>query len=121
MTDKDVMDFQNHTNSKMEDPCGEPDPTSCDAIEAVNIKVEEVSDTEEEVGHIKVEEVSDSEEEVGPVPIIPEIKTEPEVRCTTLYVDCKKQSCLCTWPWRPIGLRDDENRTFSRQLTHRWW
>jgi hypothetical protein len=41
--------------------------------------------------YIKVEEVSDAEEEEGPVPIsFPKIKTEPEVRFMSLYVHCKK-------------------------------
>jgi hypothetical protein len=61
---------------ELRDPCGEPNPTSCDASQAINIKVEEVSD---------------AEEEVGPVPIkFPKIKTEPEVRCMSLYVHCEK-------------------------------
>jgi hypothetical protein len=57
-------------------PCGERNPISGDASQAIKIKVEEVSD---------------AEEEVGPVPItFPEIKTEPEVRCMSLYVHCEK-------------------------------
>jgi hypothetical protein len=95
-----MMVLQNHTNPEMEvrDPCVETDPTSRDASQAINIKVEEVSDTEEEAGpvpdgsqtfSIKVEKVSDTEE--GPVPItFPKIKAEPEVRCMSLYVHCKK-------------------------------
>jgi hypothetical protein len=78
MIDKDVMVLQNHTYSAMElwDPCGEMNPTSGDASQPMNIKVEEVSD---------------AEEEVGPVPItFPKIKTEPEVRCMSLYVHCEK-------------------------------
>jgi hypothetical protein len=52
------------------DPCGEPNPTSCDASQAINIKIEEISD---------------AEDEVGPVPIsFPKIKAEPEVRCMSL-------------------------------------
>jgi hypothetical protein len=77
MIDKDVMVLQNHTNSAMElrDPCGEPNRTSGDASQAINIKVEEVSD---------------AEEEVVPVPItFLKIKLEPEVRCMSLYVHCK--------------------------------
>jgi hypothetical protein len=76
--DKDVMVLQNHINSTMEiqDPCGETNPTSRGASQAISIKVEEVSD---------------AEEEAGPVPItFPKIKTEPEVRYMTLYVHCKK-------------------------------
>jgi hypothetical protein len=78
MIDKDVMVLQNHTNSAMElrDPCGEMNATSYDGNQAISIKVEKVSD---------------AEEEVGPVPItFPEIKAEPEVRCMSLYVHCKK-------------------------------
>jgi hypothetical protein len=73
-----MMVLQNHTNSEMEvqDPCGETNPTSRDASQAINIKVEEVSE---------------AEEEVGPVPItFPKIKAEPEVRCMPVYVHCKK-------------------------------
>jgi hypothetical protein len=71
MIDKDVMVFQNNTNSVMElwDLCGDPNTTSGDASEAINIKVEEV----------------------GPVPIsFPKIKAEPEVRCMSLYAHYKK-------------------------------
>jgi hypothetical protein len=78
MIDKDVMVLQNHTNSAMElwDRYGEQNPTSGDASQAINMKVEKVSDVEEEV---------------GPVPIkFPKIKTEPEVRCMSLYVRRKK-------------------------------
>jgi hypothetical protein len=74
---KDVMVLQNHTNSEMEvqDPCDETDTTSHDTSHGVNIKVEEVSD---------------AEEEADPVPIsFPKIKAEPEVRCMSLYVHCK--------------------------------
>jgi hypothetical protein len=74
---KDVMVLQNRTNSRMEvrDPCCETNPTS-DASQAINIKVEKVSD---------------AEEEEGPVPIsFPKIKAEPKVRCMSLYVHCEK-------------------------------
>jgi hypothetical protein len=77
MIDKDVMGLQNHTYSAMElwDSCGEMKPTSRDASQAINIKVE----------------VLDAEEEEGPVPIsFPKIKAEAEVRCMSLYVHCKK-------------------------------
>jgi hypothetical protein len=61
---------------ELRDPCGETNPTSGDASQAISIKVEEVSD---------------AEEEVGPVPItFPKIKVEPQVRCMSLYVHCKK-------------------------------
>jgi hypothetical protein len=78
MVEKDAIVLQNRTNSRMEvqDPCGEMNPTSGDASQAINIKVEEVSD---------------AEEEEGPVPIsFPKIKAEPEVRCMSLYVHSKK-------------------------------
>jgi hypothetical protein len=78
MIDKDMMVLQNHTNSEMEvqDPCDETNPTSRDASQGFNRKVEEVSD---------------AEEEEGPVPIsFPKIKSEPEVRCISLCVHCKQ-------------------------------
>jgi hypothetical protein len=120
------MFFQNHTNVKEEvqDPFGETYTTSCDASHSVYIKVEEVSDVEEEACPEEAsdaeeeacpeeaseaeeeagpeeasdaeeeagpEEVSDAEEEENPMPVaIQEIKIEPEVRCTSLYVHCKK-------------------------------
>jgi hypothetical protein len=95
MIDKDMIVLQNHNNSEMEvqDPCDETNPISQVASQAINIKVEEVSDAEEEMGgiNIKVEGVSDAEEEEGPVPILfPKIKAEPEVRCMSLYVHCKQ-------------------------------
>jgi hypothetical protein len=74
----DMMVLQSCTNSEMEirDPCSETTPTSCDASYAI---------------HMKVEEVSDAEEEAGPVSIsFPKIKAEPEVRCMTLHVHCIK-------------------------------
>jgi hypothetical protein len=42
MIDKDVMVLQDHTNSAMEvqDPCGEMKPTSGDASQAIDVKVE---------------------------------------------------------------------------------
>jgi hypothetical protein len=82
MTDKDFIFSQNLINSAMElrDPCSEMNPTSGDASQAINIKVEEVSD---------------AGEEEGPVPItFPEIKTEPEVRRMSLYVQCKKSKAI---------------------------
>jgi hypothetical protein len=59
-------------------PCGEMNTASGDASQAINIKVEKVSD---------------AEEKAGPVPItFPEIKAEadPEVRRMSLYVHCIK-------------------------------
>jgi hypothetical protein len=78
MIDKDVVVLQNHTNSGMElqDPCGEPNPTSGYASQAINIKVEEVSDAEEEMCPVLITS--------------PKIKSEPEVRRMFLYVHCKK-------------------------------
>jgi hypothetical protein len=78
MIDKNVMVLQNNTNSEIEvqEPCNETHPTSRDASHGINIKVEEVSD---------------AEDEVGPVPIsFPKIKAEPEVRCMSLYAHCKQ-------------------------------
>jgi hypothetical protein len=72
MIDNDMMVLQNHTNSEMEvqDPCGETNPTSLDASQAIIIKAEEVSD---------------AEEEAGPMPIsFQKIKAEPEVRCMSV-------------------------------------
>jgi hypothetical protein len=77
MIDKDMMLLQDHTNSAMEvpGPCGERNPISGDASQAIKIKVQ----------------VSDAEEEVGPVPIsFPKLKAEPEVSCMSPYVRCKK-------------------------------
>jgi hypothetical protein len=78
MIDMDMMILQNHTNSGMEvrDPCGETDPTSRDASQAINIKVEAVSDAEEEKGPVQIS--------------FPKIKVEPEVRRMSLDVQCKK-------------------------------
>jgi hypothetical protein len=100
MIDKGMMVLQNQTNSEMEvlEPSDQTHPTSRDASQAINIKVEEVSDAEEEAGPVPIsfrkikaetEEVSDAEEEAGPVPIsFRKIKAEPEVRCMSLYVHC---------------------------------
>jgi hypothetical protein len=80
MIDKDVMVLQNCTNSAMElrDPCGEPNPASRDASQVINIKVEEVSD---------------AEEDEGPVPIsFPKIKAESEVRRMSLMSTAKSKA-----------------------------
>jgi hypothetical protein len=69
-----MMVLQNCTNSW--DSCGETNPTSGDASEAINIKVEKVSDAEEEEGPVQIS--------------FPKIKAEPEVRCMSLYVHCEK-------------------------------
>jgi hypothetical protein len=76
MIDKDVMFLQNCTNLKKVVPglCGETYPGSDDANQAMNIKVEEVSDLEEKE---------------DPVPItFPKLKAEPEVSCMPVYVHC---------------------------------
>jgi hypothetical protein len=72
------MVLQNHTNSAMEiwDPFGDPNPISRDASQAIDIKVEEVSDSEEEADPAQVS--------------FPKIKAEPEVRCMSLYVPSNK-------------------------------
>jgi hypothetical protein len=102
MTNKDMMVLQNRSNSEMkvQDSCDETNPTSRDASQAINIKVEEHSDAEEEAGPVPIsfrkikaepEEVSDAEEEAGPVPIsFRKIKAEPEVSSMSLYVHCKQ-------------------------------
>jgi hypothetical protein len=70
MIAKKVILLQDHTNSAMEapGPCGERNPISGDASQAIKIKVE-VSEAEEDPNSgdasqaikIKVEEVSDAE------------------------------------------------------------
>jgi hypothetical protein len=55
-------------------PYGETYPASYDANQAVNIKAEEVSDTQEEPDSLRI--------------TVQEIKAEPEVRCMFLYVHC---------------------------------
>jgi hypothetical protein len=72
-----MMVLQNHTKLEMDvqDHCGEMYPSSSDASQDINIKVEEVSD---------------AEEEEAPMPItFLKIKMEPEVRCMSVYVHCK--------------------------------
>jgi hypothetical protein len=39
---------------ELRDLCVEPNPTSCDASQATNIKIEEISDAEEEVGPVPI-------------------------------------------------------------------
>jgi hypothetical protein len=36
------------------------------------------------------------------------------------HLNKKRQSYPCNRPWRPIGLRDIEAPTFSRQSAHKW-
>jgi hypothetical protein len=77
MIDRDMMVLQNQTDleKKVQGPCSETYPTSCDANQDTSIKVEKVSV---------------AEEGEGPVPISAlKIKAEPEVRCMSLYVHCK--------------------------------
>jgi hypothetical protein len=92
MIGKDMMVLQNHTNSEMEvqDPCDETKPTSHEASQAINIKVEEVSEAEEEASPV-------------PIPFL-EIKAEPEVRCMFLYVHCKTEYYPSTRLWRSVRL-----------------
>jgi hypothetical protein len=74
MDDKDMMVLQSYRNSEniLVGPYGEMYPACQEGGQAVNIKAEEVSDTEEEV---------------DPVPItIQEIKAEPAVSCISPYV-----------------------------------
>jgi hypothetical protein len=61
---------------EVQDPCDETNPASRDASQAINIKVEEVSDAEEDAGPVAI--------------TFPKIKAEPEVRCMSLYVHCKQ-------------------------------
>jgi hypothetical protein len=61
---------------ELRNPCGEPNSTSCDASQAIIIKIEEVSDAEEEACPMQI--------------TFPKIKAEPKVRCMSLYVHCKK-------------------------------
>jgi hypothetical protein len=62
------MVLQNCTNSAIEvqNPCGDSNPTSRDASQAINIEVEEVSVAEEEVCPVGI--------------TFPKIKADPEVR-----------------------------------------
>jgi hypothetical protein len=72
MVDKDMMILQYQACSELgvQDPCDGTNPTSHDASQAISIKVEE---------------------EAGPMPVpFLKIEVEPEVRCMSLYVHCKK-------------------------------
>jgi hypothetical protein len=74
MIDKDVMVLQMYPNlgKGVLGLCGVTNPSSDDPNEAINIKAEEVSGTEEEE---------------DPVPIsFPKIEAEPEVSSMSLYV-----------------------------------
>jgi hypothetical protein len=72
-----MMVSQNHTDleKEVQGPCSEMYPTSCDASQDTSIKVEEVSDSEEEEGPVSIS--------------FQKIKAEPEVRCMSLNVHCK--------------------------------
>jgi hypothetical protein len=71
-----MMALQNYTKSEtvLVGPYGETYPASHDANQAVNIKSEEVSDAQEEADPVGITNQ--------------EIKVEPEVSCTFLYVHC---------------------------------
>jgi hypothetical protein len=71
---KDIMALQNYTNSEavLVGPYGETYPASRDENQAMNIKAEDVSDTQEEVDPVRI--------------TVQEIKAEPEVSCMFLYV-----------------------------------
>ncbi|PNF39447.1 hypothetical protein B7P43_G11098 [Cryptotermes secundus] len=81
-----LRERMNCTNSEnvLVGPCGETYSASHDASQAMNIKAEAVSD---------------SQEEVDPVPItFPKVKSEPEVSCmcTVRQITqmCRSASCL---------------------------
>jgi hypothetical protein len=71
---KDMIALQNYTKSEsvLVGPYGEIYPASHDANQDVNIKAEEVSDTQEEANPVGITNQ--------------EIKVEPEVSCLFLYV-----------------------------------
>jgi hypothetical protein len=73
---KDIMVLQNCTNSEniLVGPYGEMYSTSHDAIRAMNIKTEEVSDVQEDADPVQI--------------TVQEMKAEPEVSCVFLYVHC---------------------------------
>jgi hypothetical protein len=70
------MPLQNCTDSEkvLVGPYGETYPTSHDANQAMNIKAEEVSDSQEEADPVQIP--------------VQEVKSEPEVSCMFLYVHC---------------------------------
>jgi hypothetical protein len=76
MIDNDMMFLQNYTNVKKEvlGPFDEMYPTSDDADEAMNMKVEEGSDIDEEEDPLAI--------------TFPKIKAEPEVSSMYVYVHC---------------------------------
>jgi hypothetical protein len=76
ISEKDVMVLQNYTNSEniLMGPYDEPYPAIHDAMQAVIIKAEEVSDAEEDADPVQI--------------TIQEIKAESEVRCMFLCVYC---------------------------------
>jgi hypothetical protein len=77
MIERYMTVLQNHTKleKEVQFPCGETYPTSHEESHAISVKVEAVSD---------------AEEEEEPLPItFPKIKAEPEVRCMSLYGHCR--------------------------------
>jgi hypothetical protein len=83
-----MMPLQNCTNSEniSVGPYGEMYPASHDANQAMDIKAEEVSESQEEVDPLRI--------------TVQEIKAEPEVSCMILYVHCyaditNMQKCNC--------------------------
>jgi hypothetical protein len=62
------------------DPCGESSPTSGDSSQAINIKVQKVSDAEEEMGPVKIS--------------FPKIKAGPEVRCMSCMSSAKGKAII---------------------------
>jgi hypothetical protein len=75
MVEKGMMVLQNYTKSEnvLVGPYGETYAACNDANQALNIKAEEISDTEEEDDVPKT---------------IQEMKLEPEVSCMSLYAHC---------------------------------
>jgi hypothetical protein len=71
-----MMVLQNYTNSEnvLVGPYGETYPASRDANQAMNVKAEEVLDTQEEADPLRI--------------TVQGIKAEPEVSCMFLYVHC---------------------------------
>jgi hypothetical protein len=83
MSDKGVVILQNYTDVKKVEPdlCGETYPASDYASQVMNIKVEKVSDPEEEE---------------DPVPItFPKIKPEPEVSLRLYRFTVKQILQIC--------------------------
>jgi hypothetical protein len=73
---KDMIPLQNCTHAKkvLVCPCGETYPGSHYANQAINIKAEEDSDSQDEVDPAQI--------------AVQEVKSEPQVSCVFLYVQC---------------------------------